>query len=138
MEKRGARISREMRFAMDNPDWYLTKGVYDDEERRRVRKERAAAPSPGFLPRGHPTGYGGVAEWPFSWHKALTDTRYRTAVRRTLDDTRYSPEYREAARSKLRRLLDYAIDIQLQLESAREDLLLEEAYEALTQMNQDQ
>lgn len=63
---------------------------------RRV-KQRPRKKYAGMLHNIHGKGFGGVSQWPFDVGKAIYNPRYATGVRKAMQDSRYSEEWKNAA-----------------------------------------
>lgn len=128
MKKRA--VAPGLRWVLDNP--YQADLYYERKQQRWMEQQqrpKTPVPEPGLLPPDGP-GYGGSTEWPFDFKRALTHTGYRTGIRHALNNVNFHRGWREAARNQLRRVLDYSIRIQQELEEAYRALVEDELYQS--------
>jgi len=129
MKKRGRSASLD--WTLRNP--HQAEIFYGKRQARWLEKmgrapRKELVREPGLLPPGG-KGYGGFDEWPFDWNHALSNTGYRTGIRNALDNVNFSVSWREAARNKLRRLLDYSIKVEMEVADIERAMYEDEMYQ---------
>jgi len=115
------KISREIRFALDYPDYVLN----HPEKYGNFAAPPAAARwlAPGWGAKG----YGNSKYWPFSVKKALKEPGYLKGIERALNNDNYD----ESWKANAKHLLRIVYHKQAMLEQAYRDIIAVEAYEAL-------